>query len=547
MIRSAVAPLQTWGGDIGVEYYSPTAVVFLVFFSVLMVAIGVFAARYQTDREEYFAAGRRGGVLVIALSMFASIQSGWGMVGVTGTGFAIGVEYLIIVGVGTPLGFVISYWLLGRKMRMLGEFRDAMTAPDAMYYRFRDERVRLLGVASVILGSMGYLAAQYAALGIIGALILPVSFFEALVLGLIVVGFYTVVGGMLAAIWSDAIQGAMMVIGALLSAFFIVTNYPGGTSGMVSTISTNQPAFFDFTLLGMNGIAPIGLLLSVVVIQFTVAGQPHAITKFYMIRDVSLLRWGAVITAVGYMFTALYWIAAPFVQAGILEGAVPDPGNPDATLPLALVEFAPDIVVAFVLTAVIAAIMSTSNAFLNMSSAAVVHDFFIEHRGRELTDGEEVRYGRITTIFVLVAAGVIAATFPGLIFVLGAAGWAIFAAVIFPCIAVAYNWKGATAEGALWGSGTGLVLTLVLAYGVEYLGVSLPMGILGGQLAMVIGYVVFVAVSFVTSTSDYEDLDRDIQEIVDLGRIRGGRVSAPTPATDGGTDAEPTETDAIDD
>lgn len=547
MTALALEPLQTWGGDIGVDYYSPTAVLFLILFSVLMVAIGVFAARYQTNQEEYFAAGRRGGLLVIALSMFASIQSGWGMVGVTGTGFSIGVEYLIIVGVGTPLGFVISYWLLGRKMRMLGEVRDAMTAPDAMYYRFEDERIRLLGIASVLLGCMGYLAAQYAALGIIGALILPVSFFEALVLGLIVVGFYTVVGGMLAAIWSDAIQGAMMVLGALLSTFFIVTNYPGGTSGMIETISTNEPAFFDFTLLGMDGLAPLGLLLSVIVIQFTVAGQPHAITKFYMVRDVSLLRWGAVVTAIGYMFTALYWVAAPFVRAGILEGVVPDPGNPDATLPLALVEFAPDIVIAFVLTAVVAAIMSTSNAFLNMSSAAVVHDYFIKHRGSDLTDDQEVRYGRLTTLVVLVAAGVIAATFPGLIFVLGAAGWAIFAAVIFPCVAIAYNWKGATAEGALWGSATGLGLTLVLAYGVEYLGLSLPQGILGGQFAMVVGYIVFVAVSLVTSTNDYEDLDQDIQEIVDLGRIRGGAVSAPTPATDGGTNAEPTETDAIDD
>ena len=529
-------PLQTWGGEIGVEYYSRAAVAFLVLFSLLMIGIGVLASRYQTDQEEYFAAGRRGGLVVIALSMFAAIQSGWGMVGVTGTGSVIGLEYLIVIAVGTPFGFVLSYWLLGRKMRMLGELRDAMTAPDAMYYRFQDERVRLLGVAAVILGCMGYLAAQYAALGIIGALILPVDFFEALIIGLAIVGFYTVIGGMLAAIWSDAIQGAMMVLGAVLTAYFTVTRYPGGVDGMVSTISAEQPAFFDFTLLGMDGIAGLGLMLSVVVIQLTVAGQPHATTKFYMIRDVSLLKWGALVTAVSYMLTALYWVTAPFVRAGILAGHVPDPGNPDAALPLALVEFAPDIVVAFVLTSVVAAIMSTSNSFLNMASAAVVHDYFLEHLGRDLTDDQEVLYGRVTTLVVLVAAGILAATFSGLIFVLGAAGWAIFAAVIFPCVAIAYNWKGATAEGALWGGGTGLGLTLVLAYGVEYFSISLPMGVLGGQLAMVIGYVVFVAVSAVTSTSTYEDLDPDIQEILDLGRTRGGSVSTPDVAGDSTSD-----------
>lgn len=531
-----VVPLQTWGGELGVDYYSQTAVLFLVLFSLLMVGIGVVAARYQTNQEEYFAAGRRGGLFVIALSMFASIQSGWGMVGVTGTGSVLGPEYLILVAVGTPFGFVLSYWLLGRKMRMLGELRNAMTAPDAMYHRFEDERVRLLGIASVILGSMGYLAAQYAALGIIGALILPVGFFEALLIGLVIVGFYTVIGGMLAAIWSDAIQGATMVVGALLTAYFVLTRYPGGVDGMISTISTAQPEFFNFTLLGMDGIAGIGFVLSVIVIQVTVAGQPHATTKFYMIKDVSLLKWGALITAGSYMLTALYWVAAPFVRAGIIGGQIPDPGNPDAALPLALVEFAPDIVVAFVLTSVIAAIMSTSNGFLNMSSAAVVHDYFVEHLDRDLTDGQEVLYGRLTTLAILIAAGILAATFPGLIFVLGAAGWAIFAAVIFPCVAIAYNWKGATAEGALWGGGTGLGLTIVLAYGVEYFGLSLPMGVLGGQLAMVIGYVVFVAVSVVTSTSTYDDLDPDMQEIISLGRTRGGRVSTPSTTPDSAID-----------
>ena len=526
-MSSLLLPLQSWGGSLGIDYYSSTAVIFLVIFSLLMLGIGVAAARFQTDQEEYFAAGRRGGVLVIALSMFASIQSGWGMVGVTGTGSVIGVEYLILVAVGTPLGFVLSYWLLGRKMRMLGELRDAMTAPDAMYYRFKDDRVRLLGATSVLLGSMGYLAAQYAALGIIGALILPVNFYEALIIGLVIVGFYTVIGGMLAAIWSDAVQGLMMIIGALLTSYYVITGYPGGVSGMISTISANQPAFFDFTLLGMDGLGALGLVLSVIVIQLTVPGQPHATTKFYMIRDVSLLRWGALLTAASYMLTTLYWVAAPFVRAGILAGTLPDMGNPDATLPLALIEFAPDIVVAFVLTAVIAAIMSTSNGFLNMSSAAVVHDYLVEYRGKDLSDSQQVRYGRVTTVAILIAAGVLAATFPGLIFVLGAAGWAIFASVIFPCVAIAYNWKGATAEGALWGGGVGLGLTIILAYGVEYLGLSLPMGILGGQLATVIGVLVFVAVSFVTSTSEYDDLDRDMQEILDLGRIRGGDVSTP--------------------
>lgn len=531
-------PLQTWGEDLGVEYYSPTAVVFFVIFAALMIAIGLVAGRHQTDQEEYFVAGRRSGVLVVALAVFASIQSGWGMIGVTGTGYLVGLEYFVLIGGLIIFGFASSYWLLGRKMRVLGDTRNAITAPDAMYYRFQDERVRLLGAASILLGCMGYLAAQYAALGIVGALILPISFFQALLIGLVIVGFYTVIGGMLAAIWSDAIQGAIMVIGGVLTAYYVIANSGIGWSGMIDAINAENPQYFEFTLLGGDGLMAVGLVISVIVIQATVAGQPHAITKFYMVRDVSLLKWGALITGLAYLGTTLYWLAAPFLQAAVIEGTVSDPNNPDATLPLALIEWAPDVVVAFVLTAVVAAIMSTSNAFLNMGASAVVHDYFIEHRGVELSHEDEVRWGRATTAVLLVAAGVIAATFPGLIFVLGAAGWAIFAAVIFPCVAIAYNWKGATAEGALAGGGAGLLLTVLLAYGGQYMGIELPMGFLGGQVATIVAVVVFVVVSLFTTTSDYHDLDEDVQMVLDLGRVKGEPEEPTGVAADGGAETD---------
>lgn len=343
---------------------------------------------------------------------------------------------------------------------------------------------------------------------------------------------------MLAAIWSDAIQGLMMIIGGALTSYYVITGFPNGFNGMISTLQSTSPAFFDFTILGMNGIAPIGFIVSVIVIQLTVAGQPHAITKFYMVREISLLKWGALITGAAYLISTLYWWSAPFVRAAVERGLINEPTTPDATLPIALIEFAPDVVIAFVLTAVIAAIMSTSNAFLNMGASAVVHDIMINYSSRELTNRQEVLLSRVTTVVLLAAAGILAATFPGLIFVLGAAGWALFASVIFPCVAIAYNWKGATTEGALWGSGIGFGLTIVFAYAVEYFGISLPFGFLGGQLAMLIGFTVFIGVSLVTNTSDYADLNNDIQDVMDLGRIKGGSVSQQDVAADGGEEPE---------
>lgn len=528
--------LQSWGGDLGVDYSSTTAMLFFVLFSILMLGIGYVASRHMESEEDYYVAGRSAGIFVVALSIFASTQSGWGIVGLSGTVYAFGMEFMMFATTVIIMSFVISYWLLGRKMRVLGATVNAITVPDALYHRFQDERVRLLGATSVFLGSMGYLAAQYAALGIIMSVIFPVGFITGLIMGLAVVGVYTVIGGILAAIWSDAIQGAIMALSGVLTFFFIVTSNPGGVGQMISTVESEFPTFFNFTLLGEQGIL-IGVLISILIINLTHAGQPHAITKFYMIKRVSLLKWGAFITGAAYLMTTLFWWSGPYVRAAVARGDIASLQNPDAVLPVALINFAPDIVTAFVLTGIVSAIMSSSNAFLNVGASAITHDYLKEYRETEMTDEQEVLYGRAATAAILVVAGVIAATFPGLIFVLGAAGWAIFATVIFPGVAIAYNWKGATTEGILWGGGIGLLLTLILAYGGQYYDISIPMGFFGGQVAQVVGLIVFVGVSLVTSSAEYEDLSPAVRAALETGRLKGGSLPE-TVAADGGTDVD---------
>lgn len=531
---SWLIPLQQWEGTAPVDFSTPIALGFLLFFFALMVGIGLFAGRYQKNEADYYVAGRRSGIFVIALSGFAAIQSGWGLIGVPGTVFAVGAEYLIVL--FTPIGFVIAYWLLAKKMRMLGTYKDAVTAPDAMYYRFgEDDGARLLGAISVLLGCMGYLASQYAALGIIGSIILPFDFLGALIISLTVVGVYTVVGGILAAIWSDAIQGAMMALSGPIVFYYILRETNMGLGEMVSTVTTEAPNYFDLALLGGDPLLAVGFPLSGLFIVLTVAGQPQLTTKFYMIRDVSLLKWGALISGFGYLLTMSYWLAAPWIKAAVTTGQFPAPPNPDSAMPIALVQSAPEIVVAFALTAIIAAIMSTSNAFLNMAAAVIQHDVAQEYYGMDLSDAQQVRWGRAVTVIVLLIAFAIAATFPGLIFVLGAAGWALFASVLFPGIALAYNWKSATTEGILWGGSIALVLTLTFAYAGQYFGFSLPMNFLGGQVAGFIGIVVFVGVSLVTSTAEFDDLeDPEVQDIINAGRTRAGvsRVGADVTSDD---------------
>lgn len=534
-----ISPLQTWGGELPVQYSSDLAVILVGVYSVAMIGIGLLASRYMDSEESYFVAGRRGGLLVIGLSYMATAASGWGMIGVTGAVYLSGAEYLILEMIA-PLLTPLPFWLLARKLRVLGALKNAITGPDALVHRFQDRRLRLLGAASVVLSCIGLIATQYAALGVVGALILPVDFIGALIIGLVVIGIYTVIGGMLAAIWSDTIQGAMMAVGGIVAIGYVVFNYPGGTTGMVQTLQTEAPAMLEFSVLGGDPALGPWFLGTFLLLLLTFGGVPAFFTRFYMSRSVSTLRWGFLLAAVAYATATLYWWVGLYVRAGEARGLFEVP-TPDAALPIALIELAPPIVTAFVLTAVIAAIMSTTNAWLNIAASAVQHDVINCYLGYDLDQDREVRWGRITTVCVMVLAFVVAASFQGLIFVLGSAGFALGACVFFPGVVLGYNWKGATTEGALWGGTIGLLATLLLVLAPQYLGLQvLPAGALGGPIGTLIGIVVFVGVSLVTNTNSYKDIDdKDIRDVIDTGRIRGNPFSerAPT-ASDGGTEAD---------
>lgn len=507
-------PLQAWGQDLGVQFESTgVAIGAFAIFAVAMVGIGLYAARFTSGNVDYYAAGRRGSLFVISLSIFAGVQSGWGMVGSPGQAYLTGFAFLVFYGT-VPIGFLLGYWFLARKMRSLAYLKDAITAPDAVLYRYEDKRVHLLSIFGVIVGSIGFLATQYAAFGVIGAVLLPVNFFEAVVLGLVIVGLYTTIGGMLAAIWSDAVQGVMMIISAVLIAIYAFISFPNDFSGVYTTLSEQVPS-----MLTLN--APAGLILSWFVIAAFHSAQPQFISKLMMAEDSAQLRWGGLIAGAGYLITMLFWVAGIVARAAEAAGLISIP-TADAAIPVLLIEFTPPLVTAFVLASILAAIMSSSNAFINITAAAVTYDFYQQYQGNSLTDAGQVRWARIVTVIVLILALIVAATFPGIVFTLGAAALGVYISIFLPAVIMGYNWKRITSESVLWGGGIGALLAILLAFGGQYLGFSLPFGFLGGQFANIITVVLVVLISLATSTKNYDDIeDEDIKLIMDIPPLKG--------------------------
>jgi Na+/proline symporter len=199
------------------------------------------------------------------------------------------------------------------------------------------------------------------------------------------------------------------------------------------------------------------------------------------------------------------------MRASVIDGSLPPLEVSDAAAPVFLAVFANPLLAGIVFSALFAAIMSTSDAFLNIGTAAVVHDLPQAITGRSINN--ELFWSRVGMfVITLVAAAFALYSYYGndrLVALLGAFGWGTFAAAIVPVVALGLNWKRASAAAAV----VAIVASLVVNFGVEIFSLRLPYGISGPFLAITISLTLFVLVSMLRSPAR---LQPDIAKIMEL-------------------------------
>jgi Na+/proline symporter len=199
------------------------------------------------------------------------------------------------------------------------------------------------------------------------------------------------------------------------------------------------------------------------------------------------------------------------MRALVVTGAHPELAVADAAAPQFLQTYAHPILAGVVFAGLFAAIMSTADGFLNIGAAAIVHDIPMALRGRSL--GRELLWARVATVVIALVAALFALYSyyenERLVALLGAFGWATFAAALVPTVAIGFNWKRATATAA----NTAIVSSLIINFGIELSGISIPFGIHGGAIALLVSLTLFFGISL---ASDPPKLDPDIDAVMDI-------------------------------
>jgi len=487
---------------------------FVLVYMLFCVAVGLWAMRRTHDAGDFFMAGRHLGPLVVALAVFSSTLSGFGFVGGPGLVYSAGMSSMWMV-IIAGFGYAIGFFLVSKRIRMIAGVRNALSLPDVVAARYGSEWARGLTAVTILLGVMGYLATQILAMALVLQSLLAatetfagVSLVTCVGWSLAVLVFYSVTGGIVASVYTDVIQGFIMAIAGVLILITASSVYDGGLAEATAVIlEDDREAALPFGTLGMVTAIGWGFVFGV-----GLSGQPHLITKMMMNRRISDNRVIYPVSLIGYALAALLWFSIGIImRATVLDGSVPPLDAPDAAAPAFLAIFAHPLLSGIVFAALFAAIMSTSDAFLNIGTAAVIHDIPRALRGRSVNN--ELFWARVVTLLItLVAAAFALYSYYGndrLVALLGAFGWGTFAAAIVPVVVFGLNWKRATARAAV----VAIVASLLLNFGVEIFSIQLPFGISGPFIAIVVSMTLFLIVSLLDHPPE---LAPDIEQILDL-------------------------------
>jgi Na+/proline symporter len=485
----------------------------IALYMALCIAVGIWAMRRTTSTRDFFMAGRNLGILVAGIAMFSSTMSGFGFVGGPGLVYALGTSSFWIL-VTIPFGYAITDFTVGKRIRLLAGALDTISLPDLIAARYQSEATRGLSAVAIILGVLGYLATQMLAMATVLQSILissefwpEVSFIACVVISSSVLVFYCVTGGMLASVYTDLVQGSIMVVAAILVFIAAFAAVDGGAAGAASIIAADDPeAMGPWGTIGM--FACLSWFFMFAVGQ---AGQPHIITKAMMIENVRSYRFMPMVTVIGYGITALLWVSIGLVmRALVLSGQHPELASADAAAPVFLQHYAHPILAGIVFAGLFAAIMSTADAFLNIGAAALTHDI---PKAINRPVRNELHSARIGTIVIALASAGFALYShyenARLIALLGVFGWGTFGAALVPTVAIGLNWKRGTAKAAC----TAIVASLILNFTIEVMDIPLPGGIHGGSVALLTSLILYISISL---ASKPPEIDPKVRAVMDI-------------------------------
>jgi len=433
--------------------FNAELIVFITYL-VFMVGIGVYFFLKSKDGGEkgYFLGGREMGPWVSALSAGASDMSAWVLMGLPASIYAAGLGQAWIA-IGLAIGYTVSWLVEAPRLRKYSiAANDSITIPQYLTNRFLSGSRALQIICAVIflVAYTIYAASSIKACGTLFNTVLGIDATLAMYIAAVIIICYTFLGGFSAVCWTDFFQGLLMLGALLIAPIFALAII--NTQGSAVTMGELPDGYWNLFTNWKDVLSGLGWGLGYF-------GMPHIIIRFMSLRSDKDLKKSAKI-GITWTLLILTFSVASGIVGHLLLGEIADSSVVFITM---VRKIFPALISGLLLSAILAAAMSTADSQLLASASAFASDVYKPViRKDKATDKEMLWAGRIVVLAISIIAVIIASNpNSGTIMGLVENAWGVFGAAFGPAIVLSLFWRRFNFAGAVAGILTGAAVDIL--------------------------------------------------------------------------------------
>ena len=341
-------------------------------YAIFMLAVGILYSRKGTDMASFTVGGRSAGAWISALSYGTAYFSAVMFIGYSGgSGWSYGL-WSVLVGIGNAVfGSLLAWLVLADRTREYTRKHDIRSMPQLFETRFKSSKMRLFACVVIFVFLIPYSASVYKGLTSVCSVILGIDEQVCMIIIAIASALLLVLGGYIATLKADFVQGFVMMIG--VTALIVLVVLSPQVGGLSRGLSNMAEYMRSHQMLPLSDRPAVALISTLLMTSFGTWGLPQMVHKYYGIRDRQEVRRGTVISTVFALLVAGggYFIGS---LSHLFFGETMPQGGKDFLVPLMLDQAdLPDLLVGVILVLLISASVSTLSSITRVYGPGKAH------------------------------------------------------------------------------------------------------------------------------------------------------------------------------
>ena len=448
---------------------------------IAMLGVGVWFAKKNNSVDDFYLGGRKLGPFVTAMSAEASDMSSWLLMGLPGVAYLSGLAEASWTAIGLAVGTYLNWLIVARRIRRYSNHLDAITVPQFFSKRWGDDRNLLSAIAAVviIIFFIPYRASGFSACGKLFASLFGTSYVTAMLISAAVIVIYTVMGGFLAASFTDLIQSIIMTV-----ALIVVLSFGVAQAGGLDAVMDNAQSLAGYLSLTQihdavtGGASSYSLLTICSLLAWGLGyfGMPHILLRFMAIEEEKKLALSRRVATVWVVISMGVAIFIGVVGNGMTKAGAMEQLADSETIIVQIASLISHygifaaLIAGVILAGILAATMSTADSQMLAASSSVSQNLLVEFFHLKITGRKSVVVARSTMVVITLVAAFLARDPNSSVFRVVSFAWAGFGAAFGPVVLFGLFWRRSNKWGALAGMVVGGAMVFIWKYGIATLG-----------------------------------------------------------------------------